>query len=96
VTIDPAPPRDHAARHATDEQIYVITAGSDHAIIERELIALRTGSALRVPAASGMSFKADDEGLEFLAFWHAHHGGSRRVRRCRVSEPRMMSTANGD
>ncbi len=57
-----------AHRHSTDEEIYVVVAGSGRAIVEGELIALRPWRALRVPAGSGRSFEAGDDGLEFLAF----------------------------
>ena len=57
-----------AHRHSTDEEIYVVVAGSGRAIVEGELIELRPWRALRVPAGSGRSFEAGDDGLEFLAF----------------------------
>ena len=57
-----------AHRHATDEEIYVVVAGSGRALIDGETVALRPWSALRVPAGSARAFEADDEGLEFLAF----------------------------
>ena len=43
-------------------------AGSGRAIVEGDLIALQPWRALRVPAGSGRSFEAGDDGLEFLAF----------------------------
>ena len=57
-----------AHRHATDEEVYVVVAGSGRAVIEGEVVELRPWSALRVPASSARSFEAGDEGLEFLAF----------------------------
>ena len=56
-----------AHRHATDEEVYVVVAGSGRAIVEGELVELGPWSALRVPAGSARSFEADEEGLEFLA-----------------------------
>ncbi len=57
-----------AHRHSTDEEVYVVVAGSGRAVVEGELVELRPWSALRVPAGSARSFEADREGLEFLAF----------------------------
>jgi uncharacterized cupin superfamily protein len=57
-----------AHRHSTDEEVYVVVAGSGRAIVEGELVSLRPWSALRLPAGSARSFEADDQGLEFLAF----------------------------
>lgn len=57
-----------AHRHATDEEIYVVVAGSGRALIEGEIVELRPWSALRVPAGSARAFEADGDGLEFLAF----------------------------
>lgn len=55
-------------RHETDEEIYVVVAGSGRAVVAGETIELRPWSALRVPARSARSFEADDDGLEFIAF----------------------------
>ena len=55
-------------RHETDEEIYVVVAGSGRAVIEGETVELRPWSALRVPADSARSFEAGDDGLEFIAF----------------------------
>jgi uncharacterized cupin superfamily protein len=57
-----------AHRHATDEEVYVVVAGTGRAIVEGDLVELRPWRALRVPAGSARSFEADGEGLEFLAF----------------------------
>ena len=57
-----------AHRHETDEEVYVVVAGSGRAAVEGSVIELRPWSALRVPAGSARSFEADDDGLEFLAF----------------------------
>jgi mannose-6-phosphate isomerase-like protein (cupin superfamily) len=57
-----------AHRHAVDEEVYVVVAGSGRAAVDGELVPLRPWSALRVPAGSARSFEADGEGLEFLAF----------------------------
>jgi uncharacterized cupin superfamily protein len=55
-------------RHETDEEIYVVVAGSGRAIVEGEIVELRPWDALRVPASSMRGFEAGDEGLEYLAF----------------------------
>lgn len=57
-----------AHRHSSDEEVYVVVAGSGRAVVEGELVELRPWSALRVPAGSARSFEAGPEGLEFLAF----------------------------
>lgn len=57
-----------AHRHSTDEEVYVVVAGSGRAVVEGDLVELRPWSALRVPAGSARSFEAGAEGLEFLAF----------------------------
>jgi uncharacterized cupin superfamily protein len=57
-----------AHRHETDEEIYVVVAGSGRAIVEGEVVELRPWSALRVPAGSARGFEAYDDGLELLAF----------------------------
>lgn len=54
--------------HSTDEEVYVVVAGSGRAVVEGEVVPLQPWSALRVPAGSARSFEADGEGLEFLAF----------------------------
>lgn len=55
-------------RHSTDEEVYVVVAGSGRAVVEGDVVPLQPWSALRVPAGSARSFEADGEGLEFLAF----------------------------
>jgi uncharacterized cupin superfamily protein len=55
-------------RHAEDEEVYVVVAGSGQALVEGELVDLRPWDALRVPATSSRAFAAGDDGLEFLAF----------------------------
>lgn len=57
-----------AHRHSTDEEVYVVVAGSGRAVVEGDLVELRPWSALRVPAGSARSFEAGAGGLEFLAF----------------------------
>jgi uncharacterized cupin superfamily protein len=57
-----------AHRHADDEEVYVVVAGSGRAIVEGEVVELRAWSALRVPPGSARGFEASDEGLEILAF----------------------------
>lgn len=69
-------PPPFAHRHSTDEEVYVVVAGSGRAIVEGDLVELRPWTALRVPAGSTRSFEADDEGLEFLAF-DTHTEGTR-------------------
>ncbi len=63
-------------RHATDEEVYVVVAGSGRAAVEGTVIELRPWSALRVPAGSARSFEADGEGLEFIAFGTHTEGDS--------------------
>jgi uncharacterized cupin superfamily protein len=57
-----------AHRHSTDEEIYVVVAGSGRALVDGETVELRPWTVLRVAAAAARAFEADSEGLEFLAF----------------------------
>lgn len=57
-----------AHRHSADEEVYVVVAGNGRAVIEGEVVDLRSWSALRVPATSARSFEAGPDGLELLAF----------------------------
>jgi uncharacterized cupin superfamily protein len=57
-----------AHRHAHDEEVYVVVAGSGRAIVEGEPVELRPWSALRLPAGSARGFEAGPDGLELLAF----------------------------
>jgi uncharacterized cupin superfamily protein len=55
-------------RHEHDEEVYLVVAGSGHAMVEGERIELRPWDALRVPPDSSRAFAAGDDGLEFVAF----------------------------
>lgn len=60
--------RTFAHRHAQDEEVYVVVAGSGRALVDDEEVELRPWSALRVAPAVARSFAAGDDGLELLAF----------------------------
>lgn len=57
-----------AHRHAADEEVYVVLAGSGTATIDGAEVALRPLSALRVAPTAVRTFAAGDDGLELLAF----------------------------
>jgi uncharacterized cupin superfamily protein len=63
-------------RHAQDEEVYVIVAGSGRALLEGETVELKAWDALHVPASTSRAFEAGDDGLEYLAFG-SHTEGDR-------------------
>lgn len=57
-----------AHRHEVDEEVYVVVAGSGHALVAGDVIELRPWTTLRVAPGTARAFEAGPEGLEFLAF----------------------------
>jgi quercetin dioxygenase-like cupin family protein len=57
-----------AHRHETDEEVYVVVAGSGRAVVDGEVVELRPWSALRIAPGGARGFKAGPDGLELLAF----------------------------
>jgi uncharacterized cupin superfamily protein len=55
-------------KHAEDEEIYVVIAGSGHAVVDGDSVELATLNALRVAPTAVRTFEAGDEGMEYLAF----------------------------
>jgi mannose-6-phosphate isomerase-like protein (cupin superfamily) len=54
-------------RHKTQEEVYVILAGSGRIKLEDEVVELRQWDAVRVPRDTTRAFEAGPEGLELLA-----------------------------
>ena len=65
--VNPGARTPFAHRHAIDEEIYVVVAGSGRAHAEGELVEFQPFSALRVSPRSARSFEAAADGLEFPA-----------------------------
>jgi gentisate 1,2-dioxygenase len=63
---DAAQPFGH--RHRTQEELYVVLAGSGRAKLGDEVVELRAWDALRVAPETSRAFAAGPDGLEFLAF----------------------------
>ncbi len=55
-------------RHRTDEEVYVVVAGSGRVRLDDEVHELVPWSAVRVAPAVARTFEAGPDGLEFLAF----------------------------
>ena len=54
-------------KHAAQEEIYVVLAGSVHAKVEDEMVELGQFDALRVDPETMRGFEAGPDGAEFLA-----------------------------
>jgi mannose-6-phosphate isomerase-like protein (cupin superfamily) len=54
-------------RHKTQEEVYVILAGSGRIKLEDEVVEVRQWDAVRVPKDTTRAFEAGPEGLELLA-----------------------------
>jgi mannose-6-phosphate isomerase-like protein (cupin superfamily) len=52
--------------HATQEEVYVVVAGSGRMKIDEEIIDLREWDAVRVPPGMWRGYEAGPEGLELL------------------------------
>ena len=52
--------------HETQEEVYVVLAGSGKAKLEDEVVDLRQWDALRVPKDTTRGFEAGPDGIEFL------------------------------
>jgi mannose-6-phosphate isomerase-like protein (cupin superfamily) len=54
-------------RHKTQEEVYIVVAGSLRAKVEDEILELRQWDALRVPKDTMRSFQAGPDGAELIA-----------------------------
>jgi mannose-6-phosphate isomerase-like protein (cupin superfamily) len=63
-------------RHADQEEIYVVTAGSGRAKVGDDLVDLKRLDALRVSPQTWRAFEAGDDGIEYLAFGAGATGDS--------------------
>jgi quercetin dioxygenase-like cupin family protein len=61
-------------RHRTQEEVYVVLAGSGRVKLEEEERELRQWDALRVPAPVARGFAAGPDGLELLAIGFGEGG----------------------
>jgi quercetin dioxygenase-like cupin family protein len=61
-------------RHRTQEEVYVVLAGSGRVKVEDEVRDLRQWDALRLPAQTARAFEAGPEGLELLAIGFGEGG----------------------
>lgn len=57
-----------AHRHADDEELYVVVAGSGSVRLDDELVAIECWDAIRVAPQTARAFAAGPDGLAFLAF----------------------------
>lgn len=55
-------------RHETEEEVYVVVAGSGRGKVGDEIVELETWDALRVDAETWRAFEGGPDGLEYLAF----------------------------
>src|ERR1700760_3701807 len=55
-------------RHAEQEELYVIVAGSGRVKLDDEVLDVRAWDAVRVPPEVTRAFSAGPDGMEFLAF----------------------------
>jgi mannose-6-phosphate isomerase-like protein (cupin superfamily) len=55
-------------RHTSQEETYVVVAGSGRVKLEDEVLELRTWDTIRVAPGTMRCFEAGDDGLEYLAF----------------------------
>ncbi|HEY5100405.1 MAG TPA: hypothetical protein VII54_10160 [Gaiellaceae bacterium] len=53
--------------HATQEEIYVVVAGSGRAKLDDDVVELQRWDALRVDPATMRAIEAGEDGIEFLA-----------------------------
>ena len=61
-------------RHQTQEEVYVVVAGSGRVKLDGEVRELRQWDALRVPGPVARGFEAGPDGLELLAIGFAEGG----------------------
>jgi quercetin dioxygenase-like cupin family protein len=66
-------------RHAAQEEIYVVLAGSGRIKIEDEVHELRPLDAVRVAPEVARGFEAGPEGLELLAFGAGESGDAQLI-----------------
>ena len=55
-------------RHESEDEVYVVVAGSGRAKVGEELVELAHWDALRVSARAWRAFEGGPDGLEYLAF----------------------------
>ena len=55
-------------RHRSDEEVYVVVAGSGSVRLDDEVVDLVPWTAVRVAPRTARAFRAGEDGLEFLAF----------------------------
>ncbi|HEY2354623.1 MAG TPA: cupin domain-containing protein [Gaiellaceae bacterium] len=66
-------------RHAKQEEVYLVIAGSGRAKLDGEVQDLRQWDALRVPAAVARGFAAGPDGLELLAIGFGEGGDAEMI-----------------
>jgi uncharacterized cupin superfamily protein len=64
--LDPGTRQPFAHRHAEQEELFVVTAGSGRAKLDDDIVALRTHDVLRVEPRTVRAFEAGPDGLELL------------------------------
>jgi len=68
------PPAAH--RHKTQEEVYVVLAGSGRVKIEDEIRDLRQWDAIRLPPKTARAFEGGPNGMELLAIGFGEGGDS--------------------
>jgi len=64
--------------HRTQEEVYVVVAGSGRMKLDDEVIELRQWDAVRVPPGTWRGYEAGPDGLEILVVGAPNLGGSPR------------------
>jgi len=54
-------------RHGTQEEAYIVLAGSGRVKVEDEVIELKQWDTIRVPGSAARQFESGPDGLEFIA-----------------------------
>jgi uncharacterized cupin superfamily protein len=67
-------------RHRTDEEVYVVLAGSGRVKLDDDVVEVAPLDAIRVPPEVARAFAAGDDGLELLAFGTHHDSDAEIVR----------------
>jgi quercetin dioxygenase-like cupin family protein len=66
--LDPGARQPFGHRHESQEEHYVVLAGSGRINLDGEVVELREWDAVRIPATVMRALEAGPDGLEFLAF----------------------------